>query len=98
MNAWPRVTAERAAASTVFRSAPPAAFYRYSRDRKAEQAEALLGTCRGFLHADGYAGFKGLYEGDPKIAAPRLIEVACWSHARRKIYDVHVDTARSRRS
>ena len=73
-------------------SAPPAAFYRYSRDRKAEQAEALLGTCRGFLHADGYAGFKGLYEVDPKIAAPRLIEVACWSHARRKIYDVHVDT------
>jgi transposase len=73
-------------------SAPPAAFYRYSRDRKAEQAEALLGTCRGFLHADGYAGFKRLYEGDPKSVAPRLIEVACWSHARRKIYDVHVDT------
>jgi len=73
-------------------SAPPAAFYRYSRDRKAEQAEALLGTCRGFLHADGYAGFKGLYEAGPKSAAARLIEVACWSHARRKIYDVHVDT------
>ena len=73
-------------------SAPPAAFYRYSRDRKAEHAEALLGRCRGFLHADGYAGFKGLYEGDAKSAAPRLIEVACWSHARRKIYDVHVDT------
>jgi transposase len=73
-------------------SAPPAAFYRYSRDRKAEQAEALLGTCRGFLHADGYAGFKGLYEGDARGAAPRLIEIACWSHARRKIYDVHVDT------
>jgi transposase len=73
-------------------SAPPAAFYRYSRDRKAEQAEALLGTCRGFLHADGYAGFKGLYEGDLRSAAPRLIEVACWSHARRKIYDVHLDT------
>jgi transposase len=73
-------------------SAPPAAFYRYSRDRKAEQAEALLGTCRGFLHADGYAGFKGLYEGDCGSAAPRLIEVACWSHVRRKIYDVHVDT------
>lgn len=45
-----------------------------------------------FLHADGYAGFKGLYESDPKSVAPRLIEVACWSHARRKIYDVHVDT------
>jgi hypothetical protein len=44
------------------------------------------------ISIDGYAGFKGLYEGDPKIAAPRLIEVACWSHARRKIYDVRVDT------
>lgn len=73
-------------------SAPPAAFYRYSRDRKAEHAEALLGTCRGFLHADGYAGFNGLYELDPKQAEPRLTEVACWSHVRRKIYDVHVDT------
>ena len=69
-------------------SAPPAAFYRYSRDRKAEQAEALLGVCRGFLHADGYAGFNGLYEVDPKCGEPRLVEVACWSHARRKVYDV----------
>ena len=73
-------------------SAPPAAFYRYSRDRKAEQAEALLGVCRGFLHADGYAGFNGLYEVDPKRGEPRLVEVACWSHARRKVYDVHVET------
>ena len=60
--------------------------------RKAEQAEALLGVCRGFLHADGYAGFNGLYEVDPKRGEPRLVEVACWSHARRKVYDVHVET------
>jgi transposase len=38
-------------------SSPPAAFYRYSRDRKGENAEALLGGCRGFLHADGYGGY-----------------------------------------
>ena len=66
--------------------------YRDSRDRKAEQAEALLGVCRGFLHADGYAGFNGLYEVDPKRGEPRLVEVACRSHARRKVYDVHVET------
>ena len=35
---------------------------RYSADRKGEHAEALLGSCRGFLHADAYAGFGGLYE------------------------------------
>jgi transposase len=53
----------------------------------------LLKGCRGHLHADGYAGFGGLYEADPKTGAPApLKEVACWAHARRKIYDVHVAT------
>ena len=45
------------------------------------------------LHADGYAGFANLYQPDPKTGEPKLIEVACWAHARRKIYDVHVATA-----
>jgi Transposase IS66 family len=44
--------------------------------------------CRGFLHADGYGGFQSLYVSDPKTNVPHLIEVACWSHARRKIYDL----------
>lgn len=59
----------------------------------AEHANALLKSCRGHLHADGYAGFGGLYDADPKTGAPApLKEVACWAHARRKIYDVHVET------
>lgn len=57
---------------------PPAAFYRYSTDRKGEHAEALLGSCRSFLHADAYAGFAGLYDPDPTTGQARLIEVACW--------------------
>jgi transposase len=73
--------------------AAPAAFYLYSPDRRGEHAEALLGACRGFLHADGYAGFNTLYAPEPKTGAPRLIEVACWAHARRKLYDVHVATS-----
>lgn len=86
---WTAVRDERPYGST----APPAAFYRYSPDRKAEHARALLKGCRGHLHADGYAGFGGLYESDPKTGAPALFaEVACWAHARRKIYDVHVET------
>ncbi len=52
----------------------------------------LLAGCRGFLHADGYAGFARLYEPEPETGVPRLTEVACWAHARRKIYDVHVET------
>lgn len=72
--------------------APPAAFYRYAPDRRAEQAWALLKDCRGFLHADAYAGFNHLYEVNPLTGTPPLTEVACWAHARRKIYEVHAAT------
>jgi hypothetical protein len=72
---------------------PPAAFYLYAPDRKGIRAEALLGTCQGFLHADGYAGFDRLYQPRQPDGDPPLIEVACWAHARRKFYDVHHATA-----
>jgi transposase len=86
---WAAVRDERTWAG----AAPPAAFYCYSPDRKGEHAEALLGQCRGFLHADGYGGFQSLYVCEPKTGLPRLTEVACWSHARRKIYEVYEATA-----
>ena len=85
---WTAVRDERPFGATP----PPAAFYRYSPNRKAEHAHALLAGCRGFLHADGYAGFADLYKPEPETGVPRLTEVACWAHARRKIYDVHVET------
>ncbi len=86
---WTAVRDERPYGST----APPAAFYLYSADRASEHAHALLKGCRGHLHADGYTGFGGLYEADLKTGAPApLKEVACWAHARRKIYDVHIET------
>jgi transposase len=86
---WAVVRDERAFGG----AATPAAFYRYSPDRRAEHAQALLGSCRGFLHADGYAGFNSLFAEDPKSGQPRLTEVACWAHARRNIYEVYQSTA-----
>ncbi len=86
---WVVVRDERPWGSAV----PPAAFYRYSSDRRGIQAEALLGTCLGFLHADGYAGFDRLYQPKTPIGDPPLVEVACWAHARRKLFDVHHATA-----
>jgi transposase len=82
---WVAVRDERPWSSGL----PPAVFYRYAPDRKAEQAEALLAGCRGFLHADAYSGFNNLYRPDPLTGDIRLVEVACWAHARRKIYDEH---------
>ena len=48
---------------------PPAAFYHYSANRMGIHAEALLGTCRGFLHADGYAGFEKALPTNPRPMA-----------------------------
>ena len=72
--------------------APPAVSYLYSPDRKSEHARALLEGCRGFLHADGYAGFNGLYQPDAPTGDARLVEVACWAHSRRKLFEVHAAT------
>lgn len=82
---WVAVRDERPWGSGV----PPAVFYRYSPDRKSERAAVLLAGCRGFLHADAYSGFKELYRPDPLTGDVRLAEVACWAHARRKLYEVH---------
>jgi transposase len=71
---------------------PPAAFYSYSPDRKGVHVQTLLAPCRGYLHADAYAGFDKLYETDPRTGQATLIEVACWAHARREIFDEHART------
>jgi hypothetical protein len=85
---WVAVRDERPWGSGV----PPAVTYRYSPNRKAGQAEALLKGCRGYLHADAYSGFNNLYRPDPLTGDVRLLEVACWAHARRKLHDVLVAT------
>ncbi len=69
-------------------AAPPAVWFTYSADRKAKHPIAHLGAFQGVLQADGYAGFKGLYE-RPKQP---LLEAACWAHARRKFYDLFAAT------
>jgi hypothetical protein len=80
---WVLVRDERPWGSAV----PPAVLYRYSPERRGIHAEALLASYGGFLHADGYAGFDRLYRPTTPAGEPRLIEVDCWSHVRRKFYD-----------
>jgi transposase len=62
---------------------PPAAWYRFSADRKGQHPKDHLAGFRGWMHADGYAGFEELFRtGD-------IREVACMAHVRRKFVDVH---------
>lgn len=65
----------------------PAAFYRYSPDRKGEHPREHLKHFTGFLQADAYAGFERLYE--PGRSPGTITPVACWAHARRKLHEVH---------
>jgi len=65
---------------------PPAACFFYSRDRGGEHPERHLATYAGLMQADAYAGFNRLYEAGRKPGP--IIEAACWSHARRKLYEL----------
>lgn len=77
---WTYVRDDRPAGSQV----PPAVWFQYSPDRKGERPRTHLGSFQGILQADGYAGFDQLYEDGT------IVEAACWAHARRKFYDIHV--------
>lgn len=67
---------------------PPAVLYRYSPDRKGVHPKAHLASFKGVLHADGYAGFKELYEARLAGEPPPIVEAACWAHVRRKFFDL----------
>ena len=62
---------------------PPASWYRFTCDRKGEHPKDHLSGYRGWMHADGYAGFEDLYR------SGNIREVACMAHVRRKFVDVH---------
>lgn len=63
---------------------PPAVVFRFSADRGGAHPAEHLADYRGYLQADGFAGYNALYR-DPKTKALRdTVEVGCWSHARRK--------------
>jgi len=61
----------------------PAVWFKYSPDRKGIHPQTHLKDYTGILQADAYAGYNPIYD------SGRVIEAACWAHARRKFYDIH---------
>ena len=64
-------------------TAPQAVWFQYSANRKGEHPVRHLRHFMGILQADAFAGYHPLYEDG------RVVEAACWSHARRKVWDIH---------
>jgi transposase len=59
----------------------PYIVYDYTPDRTRAGPQRFLADYKGYLQADAYGGYDGVYhKGD-------VIEVACWAHARRKFFD-----------
>ena len=67
-------------------SDPPAVAYLYAAGRGAEHAERHLEGFSGLLQVDGYAAYRAL--ADPARAGGPLTLAYCWSHTRRRFYEL----------
>ena len=74
---------------------PPAALFRYARDRSGDHPVEHLQTFAGILQADAYAGYRRLYAAG-RSPGP-VTEALCWSHGRRKFYELADIAANKRR-
>lgn len=66
----------------------PYIVYDYTPNWSRAGPAAWLEGYRGYLQADGYGGYDGIYAGGA------VSEVACWAHARRKFYDAQDSDAK----
>lgn len=55
--------------------------YDFTDSRRRDGPASFLQDFNGFLQADAYAGYDGIYAGKS------VREVACWAHARRKFFE-----------
>jgi transposase len=76
---WVYVRDDRPHAGT----APPAVWFQYSADRKGDHPARHLSGWGGILQADAFKGYDQLYDDG------QIVEAACRSHARRKLWDIH---------
>jgi transposase len=68
----------------------PYTVYDFTDSRARDGPRSFLKDFRGYLQADAYGGYDGIY------ASGRVVEVACWAHARRKWHEARTtDPARA---
>ena len=61
----------------------PLTVFDYTTNHKRDGPAAFLKNYRGYLQADAFNGYDGIY----LESAGRIIEVACWAHARRRFHE-----------
>jgi transposase len=63
--------------------AVPYDVYDFTENRKRDGPAQFLADYAGYLQADAFSGYDGIYTG----SGGQVIEVACWAHARRKFFE-----------
>lgn len=72
--------------------AHPYTVYDYTPTRRRDGPAAFLDGYTGYLQADAFGGYDGIY------ATGDVIEIACWAHARRKFHEARsTDSNRAHR-
>lgn len=61
----------------------PYTVFDYTPNRARDGPVQFLAGYQGYLQADAYGGYDGIYTG----SQGDIVEVACWAHARRKFFD-----------
>jgi transposase len=74
-------------------AAHPYNVFDFTTNHKRDGPQQFLAHYQGYLHADAFSGYDGLYLPDPRTATARIIEVACNAHARRKFYEARSSDA-----
>jgi len=68
----------------------PYCVYDFSMSRSRDGPAEFLKDFRGFLQADAYGGYDGIFAGSDNS----ILEVACWAHARRKFFEARSNAPR----
>jgi transposase len=76
-------------------TAPPAAVYYASNNRRGEHPAQHLEGFSGILQADAYSGFNALF--DPVRKVETITPAFCWAHARRLFFELADIAANARR-
>jgi transposase len=67
--------------------APRIIVFDYRKGRSGDYARQFLGSWKGHLMVDDYAGYKALFVNNDR--GESCIELACLAHVRRKFFDLH---------
>jgi transposase len=68
-------------------TAHPYNVFDFTVNRTRDGPQQFLASYQGYLHADAFRGYDGLYLPEAGTGTGRIIEVACNAHARRKFYE-----------